>query len=311
MMKKIFILGLILCSFLVVSISPVIAAGETHTITDDTDDVIDYLGEFVIGRKNVDINEVTCTKDGKQVTLSIKLVEGGIIQNSDSVIYMISLVTSDNRYDLAYNNDSCVLIDLDYNEIDCSYSGAGTNTLAVSFDLNNSNEEYIFVYAATDEITDDGEEYIDYAPVSYEDLPLIYPSDDFPTEGTENLFVGESIDFSASVEGGTSPYTWKWNFGDGKTSEDEESTTHVYDEAGTYKVIVLVTDDNGYSDIFYSTLDITASDGGNNNGGNNNGGDSNGEDGKPSSNSGLILFAVIIIAIVVVGIAIIVYVIRR
>jgi len=294
MMKKIFILGLMVCSFLVVSISPVIAAGETHTITDATGDVVDSEGNVVSEKKDIDIEKVTCAKDGKHVELKLKLTNSSTIQNSDWFFYVIYLITSENKYEVDYYNDSCTVTDFEQNEIeDFDYSGNGTDTLTVSFSLNGNEEEYVFAYAVSTQI--DEENYY-YDSIPGDDIPMFY-DDDFPAEGV----VGESNDFSVSIDGGTSPYTWKWNFGDGKTS-DEQDATHVYDEAGTYKVIVLVTDDNGYSDIFYSTLDITASENGNNNGG-----DSNGE----SLNSGLILFAVIIVAIVLVGIAVIVYMIRR
>jgi len=214
---------------------------------------------------------------------------------------MISLVTSDNRYNALYGEGSCLVLDFDYNEMDnVDFSGEGTNTFTVSFDLYSSDEECIFAYAIADEITDDNE-YTDYAPT--DDLPVVYG--DIPLE---DCGVGESIDFSADADGGTSPYTWLWDFGDGETW-DEQDATHVYDEAGTYKVVVLVTDSNDYSDIYYSNLTITGD--GDHNGGNGNG-ENNGDTNQGDSlDSGLLLFVVLIVIISIVGVAVIVYIIRR
>ena len=49
---------------------------------------------------------------------------------------------------------------------------------------------------------------------------------------------------SASVSGGTSPYTYSWDFGDGQTS-NEVSTQHQFQQPGTYNVALTVTDANG------------------------------------------------------------------
>jgi PKD repeat protein len=77
--------------------------------------------------------------------------------------------------------------------------------------------------------------------------------------------------FEASIDGGTPPYTCLWDLGDGTTS-DECSTSHIYENPGTYTATINVTDSVGQ----------TASDGiegflitpqpGNGTGGNNTGG---------------------------------------
>jgi PKD repeat protein len=56
--------------------------------------------------------------------------------------------------------------------------------------------------------------------------------------------VGETITFSGSAFGGTPPYTYHWDFGDGNT-DTGQNTTHVYNSEGTYPVILTVTDDTG------------------------------------------------------------------
>jgi len=55
---------------------------------------------------------------------------------------------------------------------------------------------------------------------------------------------GESVYFHGTANGGTEPYTWHWDFGDGSTS-DEQNPTHVYSKAGKYSVTLTVTDAEG------------------------------------------------------------------
>jgi PKD repeat protein len=54
-----------------------------------------------------------------------------------------------------------------------------------------------------------------------------------------------TVRFAASVSGGTPPYQYEWDFGDGSTST-LENPVHTYD-AGTYTVTVTVTDHYGCS----------------------------------------------------------------
>ncbi len=65
-----------------------------------------------------------------------------------------------------------------------------------------------------------------------------------PTSGT----VGTLVTFTASPSGGTSPYTFSWNFGDGTgnvATGTTASASHTYTVKGTYPVKVNATDANG------------------------------------------------------------------
>jgi hypothetical protein len=55
---------------------------------------------------------------------------------------------------------------------------------------------------------------------------------------------GESVQFTVQVAGGFSPYSYQWDFGDGKTSNDP-APLHSYRGAGDYSVSLTVTDDRG------------------------------------------------------------------
>ena len=66
-----------------------------------------------------------------------------------------------------------------------------------------------------------------------------------PTRFVEDS-TGISVDFTASVTGGTPPYTYHWDFGDGGQS-DAPNPIHMYATTGTYRVSVTVTDAQGQS----------------------------------------------------------------
>lgn len=63
-------------------------------------------------------------------------------------------------------------------------------------------------------------------------------------QGPYNAKVGEKISFTGSVLSGTPPYIWRWGFGDGTTSS-EQNPKHTYDKRGNYSVVLTVTDSNG------------------------------------------------------------------
>ena len=58
---------------------------------------------------------------------------------------------------------------------------------------------------------------------------------------------GEKVEFLADIEGGTQPYSYEWEFGDGETSSDA-SPTHAYRDAGSYTVSLKVSGDEGNTD---------------------------------------------------------------
>jgi PKD repeat protein len=55
------------------------------------------------------------------------------------------------------------------------------------------------------------------------------------------------VSFSGSAQGGTAPYSYAWNFGDGSTAAGTLTPSHTYTNDGTYTVILTVTDANGQS----------------------------------------------------------------
>jgi hypothetical protein len=73
-----------------------------------------------------------------------------------------------------------------------------------------------------------------------------------PYSGTVDL----PIQFTASAIGGTLPYKFEWDFGDGN-STTERNPTHIYTVADTYSVKLTVTDDKMATDYDLTSASIT------------------------------------------------------
>ena len=61
---------------------------------------------------------------------------------------------------------------------------------------------------------------------------------DITSSGTEGI-APATFEFGADVTGGTEPYTYRWDFGDGRSS-DEQTVSHTFEKAGTYNVRLTV-----------------------------------------------------------------------
>jgi PKD repeat protein len=80
----------------------------------------------------------------------------------------------------------------------------------------------------------------------------------FEWGGTSSLSAGASastssgqapltVHFTGSASGGNSPYTYRWTFGDGDSS-NQKDPSHIYDESGSFTARLTVTDDSGTQD---------------------------------------------------------------
>ncbi|TMI45965.1 PKD domain-containing protein [Candidatus Bathyarchaeota archaeon] len=69
---------------------------------------------------------------------------------------------------------------------------------------------------------------------------------------------GQTVNFTATVTGGSPPYTYSWSFGDG-TTDSGNPASHTYENANTYSVVLIVTDANGttFSDTKLLAVKIT------------------------------------------------------
>lgn len=67
--------------------------------------------------------------------------------------------------------------------------------------------------------------------------------------------VGEEIQCSATISGGTEPYTYDWDFGDGNTSS-EQNPTHVYQSMDNFTISLSVLDNIGAYGSNYTQVNI-------------------------------------------------------
>src|SRR5215204_1163463 len=160
----------------------------------------------------------------------------------------------------------------------------GTGPYTISWDFGDGSEEsdeqtvlhtfeeagtYNVVVTGTDE---NGQEASDNLEITINEPPPPPP----PTTITEPLTVGiisngtESVvpatfEFQANLTGGTEPYTYIWNFGDGSEESDEQTVLHTFEEAGTYNVTLAATDtdnQNAFDSIEISVEELAEEGGG-------------------------------------------------
>ncbi|MDQ3852586.1 MAG: PKD domain-containing protein, partial [Thermoproteota archaeon] len=66
----------------------------------------------------------------------------------------------------------------------------------------------------------------------------------FTIDSTDGDTAPATFLFEADAQGGTAPYSYTWDFGDGQR-DNEQSPTHTYQNPGTYQVTLTVTDSAG------------------------------------------------------------------
>ena len=67
------------------------------------------------------------------------------------------------------------------------------------------------------------------------------------------------MSFSGSATGGTAPYSYSWNFGDGSATSTLQNPSHTYNTAATYNATLTVTDSSAPANTAASSVTITAS----------------------------------------------------
>jgi PKD repeat protein len=68
-----------------------------------------------------------------------------------------------------------------------------------------------------------------------------------------------TIGCSDNTSGGTPPYTYSWDFGDGSPADTDATPTHTYAAAGTYTVSETVTDATGKQQTGETQITVTSS----------------------------------------------------
>jgi hypothetical protein len=162
---------------------------------------------------------------------SLQLVssaEVGDIHDYDNTVASLPIVTDDWA-------EIKVVIDLDTDWQTVYYNGA--ELLAKGW-TDGVSPGGALNLAAVDLYSDSA-----YSTSVYYDDMSVFPVGEFICDagGPYAGDVGEDISFTGFASGGTEPYTWAWDFGDGGSST-EQNPTHAYDAAGVYDVTLTVTD---------------------------------------------------------------------
>jgi len=188
--------------------------------------------------------------------------------NLDTIAYTFILLTSDNEYSLLYINQSCKLINSTFETINISEDDLSVDgdTLTIEFELDTSDETYesISVQAQYMKLKfnlEDLDQLDDEDIDELEDMMTIL-TDEAPNQPLQafsqvtNLGeVGKEINFEGFGVYGQPPYTYEWEFGDGSSSNDK-NTTHVYQSAGNFSYELTITDASGESESDSGVIEI-------------------------------------------------------
>jgi len=136
--------------------------------------------------------------------------------------------------------------------------GTGTFTYSWNFGdgTSSSSQNPSHTYSTPDDYTakltvDDGNRKTEKTlTITVQTPPLSANPTVTPNSGKPPL----SVNFTANVTGGTKPYIYDWDFGDGTASSVSQNPPHTYSEAGTYSVAFTVRDAN--NQIFPKTLTV-------------------------------------------------------
>ncbi|WP_349361998.1 alkaline phosphatase family protein [Streptomyces sp. PH10-H1] len=85
--------------------------------------------------------------------------------------------------------------------------------------------------------------------------PLSATASASPTSGNSPL----GVSFAGTASGGSPPYSYSWNFGDGSATSTVQNPGHTYNSAGTYTATLTVTDGSSPAKTASSSVTVTAS----------------------------------------------------
>jgi PKD repeat protein len=144
-----------------------------------------------------------------------------------------------------------VVIDLDSDMMDVYYDNELLISKAWTAGPNNQGDGVLNI-AAVDLYASGA------SPVYYDDISLVPYTDSLTVDasGPYTETIGVPIDFSSAAHGGTSPYTFAWDFGDGNSSPDQ-NPSHAYANNGLYTVTLTVTDSAQNTAQDTTTVNIT------------------------------------------------------
>jgi PKD repeat protein len=196
-------------------------------------------------------------------------------------LYSVSLVAGDSAGGRQYRNFTVTAVAPTIPPLTASVFAAptiGEAPLPVSFDAGGSGgvAPYTFAwefgdgttgagatvnhtysaggpFTATVTVTDsEGRSVVQSTPILVE-AALTVTASATPTSGHAPLGVA----FEAQATGGSAPYVYSWDLGDGTTSASS-GFNHTYSTSGTYPITLIVTDGSGHQAAWNSTIVVSA-----------------------------------------------------
>jgi len=131
------------------------------------------------------------------------------------------------------------------------FGDGATSTVAYPSHLYTLSGTYTIQLTVTDNTWQSYSTFQTITVVGPQIQPLTSSFDYQPSLMTVNA----PIIFTALAAGGTGPYTYNWDFGDGSTASGI-SIGHLYGEAGNYSVVLTATDYQGQTTTSSETLSI-------------------------------------------------------
>jgi YVTN family beta-propeller protein len=220
--------------------------GEIFVVNTNSDDVsvINDKTNGVVNTINVGPNPVGATYDsGKGEIFVANYDSSSVSVISDSTNSVVATIpVGAGPYGLAYDgHDGMVLV---ANWVTSNVSAISDTSDSVTSTVNvGAMPEY----PAYD--TSNGQVYLDdygQGTVSVIAFNSSTPVPLYPSIGASTL-TGQAplkVNFTASVSGGSSPYSYSWTFGDGHSGSGA-ATSHTYNSTGTFNVTLTASDGNG------------------------------------------------------------------
>jgi hypothetical protein len=253
--------------------------------SDDTGDVYYYEDDEEISYPDLDITNVTCVQTGNRVDLEIELAEGGSFQKTLDISYTVLLVTTSTTvgYILIYSGANSefaqiwpdaeigdiIVTDLDLSEpLDIISESIENNILSVSFNLENSYERVLSLYAAAEKSIEMDPLYSDQAPDEYGDEEM--GNLEINSGGEYYADAGQTIRLDGNlVEGDSTDYEWIWVFDESLISLEGRNPSHKFSIPGDYSGILYAYDDEGNWGLDYFSVTVNETSSGNGGNGNN------------------------------------------
>ena len=157
-----------------------------------------------------------------------------------------------------------------------SYSGSAPFTVAFTGSATGGQPPYTYrwVFGDGTSSTEQNPSHTYASPGSY--LVQFYPKDSVGHEGSMGFYVTVTaplalaasasatagvaplaITFTSTPSGGTAPFTYDWNFGDGTAHATTQNASHTYSTAGGFMTTLTVTDALGHTAVKTWAVGVT------------------------------------------------------